>query len=718
MSRKSSRLCRILFTALLAALILVVVPYAKVKADDEGDRLIDFDISFDGAQSYAEYDVYYAFNPEVVSDGAISYTQVEGVFANGKTNGYYHDSGEGWSSYGAKFVIDEVTWGYEPKDDDTLYIKVVTKATDSKPAKTIMYGNARGWDNDMQVFHEKQLIGDEKDTANYSFNEKSASMSSCTYEITAKLKDFKTYTALNFGLAYPRQGDTRAKKYIEDDIFAYGDIDASGSVDENDIRKGIAVDLCRKYFWEEGGILSEYYEIRHPNDILESKKLYSDENRLTVTGNGTVSAYDKDGTAQSIKKYNYSLELGYDCDGKLITVTGDAYGLDSTEQVLIQEDDKLFIRDVVRGEGDNRGDEVDFGNYGETPAVCVVVDDFNNIKFGGNGVSTNYDRTYNPDGSTVLCVFMQNEDFACKYNDTFGAGGTQFSTWPSDRSSNLRIIGKNNRYAIVEPCEGYKRAEGIQKDPVCMTGDNAYVETFAGYKELKITSLSSELGCTPSQQIKDIKLVNRSMSKGVQITPINDGETRVGYKVTFKSNFYDEVPIEITYEDNVTQTLTIKRIALVVRYEYLGDPDVMPESKFCFEFEKDMSKVEYDYDAGEQIIIYAQYYHTENDNSDLTLFLNKGGNAGVEIINKDLGDRRTNHVYRKDATEECVAETFFLLGFAPAHNEENRSIDSQNVGAWDAMVLNAGYDGSSSFGGAQFGSGTGFHWDGEISWQY
>lgn len=716
MSKKGSILCKILFTAFVAALILMFVPDAKVKADIE-DPVV-FEVSFDGAQSFDEYEVYYALKPVSVTPGAVTWTKVEGEFTDGEKDGYFVDSGDDWAMYGVRFYFENITGMTAINQGDEVYIKVVTKSVNGKPAKTIMYGNARRWNEAINDIEEKNIIGDGAD-ANYNFTEDTESMSlaSCTYEIKADLGDFETYNALNFGLAYPRQGDTRAKEYIEGDIFAYGDIDASGAVNADDIKKGIAVDLCRKYFWEEGGILSEYYEIRNPEDILDSKKLYSDEDRLTVTSNGTVSAYDKDGSATSIDKYTYSLELGYDCYGNYITASGVAYGLDSTEKVLIQAGDKLYIRDVVRDNEEDPGDEVAFGNYGETPAVCVVVDNFNNIKFGGNGVSTNYDMTYNPDGSTVLCAYMMNDDFANKYNDTIGRTESHtVSSWSSNRSSFLRIIDKNNRYVIVENCDGSKSADGIQKDPVCMTGDSAYVETFAGYKELKITSLASNLGCTYNQDIKDVKLKDRSMSKGVRINPINTENPHEGFKVTFKSNFYDEIPLEITYEDNYTQTLIIKRIALVVRYVYLGDPDVDPTANFCYDFVNNDSQVAYNYGAGEQILIYAQYYHTDDANTDLSLFLTRE-DGSTQVINKDTVGR-ANGVYTKAATEDCVAETYFLLDFAPAHNEWGESIDNQNVGAWDAMVLNAGYNGSNSFGGAQFGSGTGFHWDGRISWQY
>ena len=83
---------------------------------------------------------------------------------------------------------------------------------------------------------------------------------------------------------------------------------------------------------------------------------------------------------------------------------------------------------------------------------------------------------------------------------------------------------------------------------------------------------------------------------------------------------------------------------------------------------------------------------------------------------------------RLAATEDSVATTIFLIGFAQAkefdgvlwvgNETETDYYDEGNKAhkGFYASVLNAGWDDDDNFGGTQVGSGKGIHWDGHISW--
>ncbi|MBQ3911340.1 MAG: hypothetical protein II694_00010, partial [Lachnospiraceae bacterium] len=218
-------------------------------------------------------------------------------------------------------------------------------------------------------------------------------------------------------------------------------------------------------------------------------------------------------------------------------------------------------------------------------------------------------------------------------------------------------------------------------------------------------------------------------------------------KITFDSNFYASIPLNITYSDGGTRKLTINRIGLVINYSYLmGDPnkdvDKADIMDIGFDGRDDRINVKYDYYGGEQIIVYATYYTPTNDptggSSDLSLYLTfeDGTHRVITADNNDtLREGRAGEVPSRGfngrvvATDNAVAATVFLIGFAQAKTKASDGVWIGNIkdtyykdeGRADhigfyASVLNSGWDDDNSFGGAQIGSGKGIYWDGHISW--
>ena len=137
--------------------------------------------------------------------------------------------------------------------------------------------------------------------------------------------------------------------------------------------------------------------------------------------------------------------------------------------------------------------------------------------------------------------------------------------------------------------------------------------------------------------------------------------------------------------------------------------------------------VDYNYNQGQQIVVYATYYHPTND---LTA---AGGDDLYLNVLYDNGQREIiPHTGYVAETDGEVAVSWFLIGFAPAKELEvdpegrnvwTRNINEQtfvnkygNAGGMSMTVLNAGFNDDTSFGGTQVGSGKGVYWDGKITW--
>jgi hypothetical protein len=225
--------------------------------------------------------------------------------------------------------------------------------------------------------------------------------------------------------------------------------------------------------------------------------------------------------------------------------------------------------------------------------------------------------------------------------------------------------------------------------------------------------------------IQSVELADSTQVDGVTLNA-NDLDD---VTLTFHSYFYDEVPLRITFSDNTVKYLTVIRVGLVIQYVYLdGDPDHPNQSgpdhgQINLDYRgNDSIGFDYDYYAGEQIAIWATYYHPSYDPTGGTsyyLYLTRDDGVYVPPLEADDNDHNFHGSRAADGTH--VASTTFLIGFTQAwgtfYNDEVwiNQLNEINYGGFSATVVNAGYDDDTTYGGTQIGSGRGVYWDGHIT---
>ena len=481
-------------------------------------------------------------------------------------------------------------------------------------------------------------------------------------------------------------GDSKVKELIESDIYAYGDLNGDQRIDDVDMQLGLATELCCKYFWEEGGMLEDYFGITRPSDL---------EDRIIITADGT---YRADGSQVSLGKYRYEINLGVDHTGNPVDVSGSVYALRSNTDILVYDGRDFYIRDL-------KSDAVSFNEKTDDDKAICVCSDFESaekLKINGNGGGSY--QNINPEDSNMFTVFLSNEKFVNKYNTYYN--DSRLEDYFADREicTKLRIMNSQKTYVAInkEAGEGEpKRVPGINfdsSDSVCETGDNKYIEVFAGDDILHINPISGATGLT-NTEITDVSLSTASQTDGIVLTKNSDED----YEIEFRSNDYDEATIEITYDDGTTSSLTIKRQTLVISYEYLMDDGEGVRTYNIFHGnEQSSTSVDYNYNEGQQIIIYATFYHPSNyttESGDNNEVLNITDENGLVRIIEPKGYTA--------ATNNTVATTDYIIDLVPA-KEENPD------GTWGKPLDNISLTPIRAF----VGNGQGVYWDGKIRWYY
>ncbi|MCR4609146.1 MAG: hypothetical protein K5750_05560, partial [Eubacterium sp.] len=289
--------------------------------------------------------------------------------------------------------------------------------------------------------------------------------------------------------------------------------------------------------------------------------------------------------------------------------------------------------------------------------------------------------------------------------------------------ANLRILQEGTKYLCLRgegETKSYDRIKGDDGNPVdniWAPGEEVSAYIYIGDTDAYIMPLNKNI-ITDDALIKNVELADETQKDGVEI----DKSDLNKIKISFKSNFFDKVPIIITYADGEEYELMIRRIGLVISYGYLMDDGNL--SFIGTDCNEGQCTFTNDFEAGEEIVVFATYYHPTKDNT---------ASGGDEVfLNIVYDDGNTEILSSKDpdhdfdgyvpATAEGVATTSFIIGFAPAHDEEG-SISYQtfvnkygNAGGFGATVINAGYDDDKTYGGTQIGSGTGVYFDGILEW--
>ena len=156
------------------------------------------------------------------------------------------------------------------------------------------------------------------------------------------------------------------------------------------------------------------------------------------------------------------------------------------------------------------------------------------------------------------------------------------------------------------------------------------------------------------------------------------------YLVEFESNFYDSVPLKITYANGDSRNLTIERIGLVINYFYLEDRGHPGDDTGEIEYDCKPQTLtfNYNYQAGEQIIVYATYYHPTSDpttgNSGNVILHLKYDDGSEVYMESNAGNEWTNNGGSGylAASGGGVATTTFFIDFMESGNGTSNTTTS------------------------------------------
>lgn len=543
---------------------------------------------------------------------------------------------------------------------------------------------------------------------------------------------FDIYDFVNVSLNYPNSGNCEIIDTANDYLYAYA------GEDEETIKTYLATELYNRFIsvpmYEDFGL----YKLEAIEDRINELV-----NRITVTGSSnSISATAKDGSIVTIPINNYKVSWGNNIDnGKPVESNIPVYTLPDKNNFLICMDfDKntgtgntFYIRKAQE-------DAVSFdieGQYGDYAIPVIVTSiDPERIVVGGMGADITVQNSDNVYAFSLMSRWLNA-------NARSGPGQESDSD-PTDYFEKVRIMIASETYTMLKG-EGETKSygnignNGSETDTIWNTRSNGDAEAlvYIGLSTLHLRPLTKETGIAV-REITAVELADDSLSAGVHI----DASDISDIKITFDSNFYATIPLNITYSDGKTRKLTINRIGLVIQYTYLGgepneDSNEPDQTDLIFDSRGETINVKYDYFAGEQIIVFGVYYTPTNDptgnSSDLSLYLtfNDGTHRVITSENNDtltMSDGSTvsrGFNGKLAATDDSVATTVFLIGFAESKNFDGYLwIDNitdtyysyeGNKGFY-ANVLNAGWDDDDSFGGTQVGSGKGIYWDGHITW--
>lgn len=577
-------------------------------------------------------------------------------------------------------------------------------------------------------------------------DEHEATLSEDATTLTVTYNDVNNFDAephcIRLAMTYPQEGKREIEGAINSRIYAYSVNGSTTTVggtpfaNANDAEKyALALELYMQFFNVEmyGSFDIPQSDEHGRSNYVNIKELVNElKGRIAFKETGTpITVHNNDGTEGQRTVNIYTLNLGYDETGEPVVMDIPVIHLESPDELIICTD-----FDFETGKGTTyysrvKGiDEVSFSNDDRNIAMLITSNQITNIVIGGNGTLTqtlNTDEIYSAE---LYCMAEFYYDENMPLYDPYDTDEQRqayknvcLDLQIGPAASKLRILDANNKYLILNgegETKEYDRLGGSESNPidnVWAAGEGATAYVYIGDATVYIEPLNANLDLAGSG-IKDVTLKDASLKDGVNIDKSNTDKI----KITFGSNFYDSVPLIITYSDGEEREFIINRIGLVIQYIYLMDVGNQAIRCDCNGSE---CSFDCDYEGkDEQILVYATYYHPTNDNT-----LSGGNNVYLNIIYDDGNCEIISSVNKErnfngyaPATDDGVATTSFIIGFAPAH-DSNGPIASQlyknkfgNTGGFSATVINAGYDDDKTYGGTQIGAGAGVHWDGHIKW--
>ncbi len=293
----------------------------------------------------------------------------------------------------------------------------------------------------------------------------------------------------------------------------------------------------------------------------------------------------------------------------------------------------------------------------------------------------------------------------------------------ADYGSKIRFLSSGESYIAVAgsgetKAYGDLGENGVVTDKIFTTGENAEARVYIGESTVYLEPL---IVGPVADSIASVELKDPSQKEGVEIDASNLDKV----KLTFKSNFYDSVPLTITYKSGKKKDITILRIGVVLSYRYLGgatDFDEGEREDFLWSDTRPDDRVsfKYNYFQGQQVLVYAIYYHPTND-----LTASGGDDLYLNVEYDDGHKEIIPHYAYIPENDNAVGVSWFIIGYAPAKQFDGNvwtdDITEQtyvnkygNAGGLSMTVLNAGFNDNTTFGGTQVGAGKGVYWDGNI----
>lgn len=352
----------------------------------------------------------------------------------------------------------------------------------------------------------------------------------------------------------------RLQQELDATEFAFGDIDNSGTTDDADMKYGVSRILCGDFKVGEGRYQREGEVLGLTSDNQEENIATLNSHAVITPVEGSISAVDKNGTSHTLGKY----QITYTFAEAGIEFRAYVYKIDTTnfpgtadnaswEQVIFRVGDKYFIRDCYSDVNGNENDLEDF--EGMNARAIILVADYN--KKEDISVFGNYAQ--------------MNEEFSDTSSENFFAAG--FGT----HEEGVPYLG--DKFVVYKPSfKGVTiNGDGETAKPlawstegsfsVADSGEHTETSLFFGFPKAVLNAITrTEVEGLSVQKIASAKILGDIPEEAVSVTqPDANGDV----VVSFHSDFYDSVPVELTYlmADGSQQTgvTTINRVGIVVQ---------------------------------------------------------------------------------------------------------------------------------------------------------
>lgn len=350
----------------------------------------------------------------------------------------------------------------------------------------------------------------------------------------------------------------RLQQELDATEFAFGDIDKNRTTDDNDMKYGVSRILYGDFkvgegrYQREGEVLG--LTSKNQEDNINTLKSHA----VITPVEGGITAVDKNGTNHTLGKY----QITYTFDD--IVFRAYVYKIDHTdfptgadhaswEQVIFRVGDKYFIRDCCSEGNGNENDLKDF--EGMNARAIILVADYN--KKEDISVFGNYAQ--------------MNEEFSDASSESFFAAG--FGT----HERGVPYLG--DKFVVYKPSfKGVTiKGDGETAKPLAWSTEGSFsvadsgkqtkTSLFFGYSKAVLNAVTStEVSGLSVKKIASAKILGSIPEEAVSVTqPDANGDV----EVSFHSDFYDSVPVELTYlmADGSQQTgvTTINRVGIVVQ---------------------------------------------------------------------------------------------------------------------------------------------------------